>query len=222
MKLPPVILASASPRRAELLRQLGIEFKVMPAEASEILHEQLTAGEAAQLNAYRKARSVAKKYPDALVIGADTLVYIDTVLFGKPANLEAAYLMLERLQGRTHQVVTAVCLLNLRNHRQRIFADTTTVTFKPLDAVKIRRYLSKVDPLDKAGAYAIQEQGDMVVEKFSGSFSNVVGLPLERLRTELKAWAGTGEPWNSILAVIAEGSRHLRPGAGSQPSQLLP
>jgi septum formation protein len=222
MKLPPVILASASPRRAELLRQLGIEFKVMPAEASEILHEQLTAGEAAQLNAYRKARSVAKKYPDALVIGADTLVYIDTVLFGKPANLEAAYLMLERLQGRTHQVVTAVCLLNLRNHRQRIFADTTTVTFKPLDAVKIRRYLGKVDPLDKAGAYAIQEQGDMVVEKFSGSFSNVVGLPLERLRTELKAWAGTGEPWNSILAVIAEGSRHLRPGAGSQPSQLLP
>ena len=222
MKLPPIILASASPRRAELLRQLGIEFKVMPAEASEILHEQLTAGEAAQLNAYRKARSVAKKYPDALVIGADTLVYIDTVLFGKPANLEAAYLMLERLQGRTHQVVTAVCLLNLRNHRQRIFADTTTVTFKPLDAVKIRRYLGKVDPLDKAGAYAIQEQGDMVVEKFSGSFSNVVGLPLERLRTELKAWAGTGEPWNSILAVIAEGSRHLRPGAGSQPSQLLP
>jgi septum formation protein len=222
MKLPPVILASSSPRRAELLRQLGVEFKVMPADAPEILHEQLTAGEAAQINAYRKARSVAKKYPDALVIGADTLVYIDTVLFGKPANLEAAYLMLERLQGRTHQVVTAVCLLNLRNHRQRIFADNTTVTFKPLDAVKIRRYLSKVDPLDKAGAYAIQEQADLIVDKFSGSYSNVVGLPLERLKRELKAWAGTGEPWNSILAVIAEGSRHLRPGAGSQPSQLLP
>src|SRR5262249_30318118 len=104
MTLPPVILASSSPRRAELLRQLRIEFKVIPADAPEILHEQLTAGEAAQINAYRKARSVAKKYPDALVIGADSLVCIETELFGKPANLEAAYVMLERLQGRTHQV----------------------------------------------------------------------------------------------------------------------
>jgi septum formation protein len=222
MTLPPVILASASPRRAELLRQLGIRFKVIPAEAPEILHEQLSAGEAAQINAYRKARSVAKKFPDALVIGADTLVSLNAELFGKPESLEAAYVMLERLQGRTHQVVTAVCLLNLRHHRQRIFADNTSVTFKALDAVKIRRYLGKVDPLDKAGAYAIQEQGEQLVEKFSGSYSNVVGLPLERLKSELKAWAGTGEPWNSILAVIAEGSRRLSPGAGSQPSQLLP
>jgi|SRR6185369_2023045 nucleoside triphosphate pyrophosphatase len=222
MTLPPVILASASPRRAELLRQLGIRFKVIPTDAPEILHEQLTAGEAAQINAYRKARAVAKKYPDALVIGADTLVSLNGELFGKPASLEAAYQMLERLQGKTHHVVTAVCLLNLRHHRQRIFADNTSVTFRPLDAVKIRRYLSQVDPLDKAGAYAIQEKGEHLVERYSGSYSNVIGLPLERLKSELKTWAGTGEPWNSILAVIAQGSRRLHPGAGSQPSQLPP
>ena len=222
MTLPPVILASASPRRAELLRQLGIRFKVIPTDAPEILREQLTAGEAAQINAYRKARAVAKKYPDALVIGADTLVSLNGELFGKPASLEAAYQMLERLQGKTHHVVTAVCLLNLRHHRQRIFADNTSVTFRPLDAVKIRRYLSQVDPLDKAGAYAIQEKGEQLVERYSGSYSNVIGLPLERLKSELKTWAGTGEPWNSILAVIAQGSRRLHPGAGSQPSQLPP
>src|ERR1041385_8017698 len=97
--------------------------------------------------------------------------------------------MLEQLQGRTHEVVTAICLLNLRNHRQKIFTETTTVTFRSLDAVKIRRYLTKVNPLDKAGAYAIQEEGDLIVEKISGSYTNVVGLPVERLQAELRAWA---------------------------------
>jgi len=185
----PVILASASPRRAELLRQLGVEFKVMPSEVPEIFHEQLTAWEVAQVNAYRKARSVAKRFPDALVLSADTLVHLDTALYGKPVSLEDAYLMLETLQGRTHQVVTAVCLLNLRNHRQKVFAEGTAVTFRPLDAVKIRRYLNKVNPLDKAGAYAIQEEGDLIIEKISGSYTNVIGLPLERLVTELESWA---------------------------------
>jgi septum formation protein len=189
MNLPPVILASASPRRAELLRQVVMDFNVMPSQLPEIHHEQLTARELAQVNAYRKARSVAKKFPDALVLGADTLVHLDTALFGKPATLEDAYRMLEILQGRTHQVVTAICLLNLRNHRQSIFAEGTSVTFRSLDAVRIRRYLTKVNPLDKAGAYAIQEEGDQLVEKISGSYTNVVGLPIERLRAELSHWA---------------------------------
>src|SRR5882672_8450621 len=188
MKLPLIILASNSPRRAEMLRQAGIDFKVVPSDASETHHEQLTAREIAQINAYRKARAVAKKFPDALVLGADTLVYLDTILFGKPGSLEHAYEMLEQLQGRTHEVVTAICLLNLRNHRQKIFTETTTVTFRPLDAVKIRRYLTKVNPLDKSGAYAIQEEGDLLVEKISGSYTNVVGLPVERLQAELRLW----------------------------------
>ena len=189
-ELPPVILASASPRRAELLRQLGIEFQVLASEVPEIHNEQLTANEVAQVNACRKARAIAKKYPDALVLAADTLVYLDNTLFGKPASLEAAYQMLEKLQGRTHQVVTAICLLHLRNHRQNVFSESTAVTFQRLDGVKIRRYLAKVNPLDKAGAYGIQEDSDLIVERISGSYTNVVGLPLERLHAELGQWAG--------------------------------
>jgi len=188
--MPPLILASRSPRRTELLRQLGVEFKIVPSEAAEIHHDQLTAREVSQINAYRKARTVAKKFPDALVLGADTLVSLDSALFGKPSNLEEAYQMLERLQGRTHEVVTGLCLLHLRNHRQKVFSESTSVTFLALDAIKIRRYFTKVNPLDKAGAYAIQEEGDMIVEKIAGSYSNVVGLPVERLKVELETWGG--------------------------------
>jgi septum formation protein len=188
--LPPLILASRSPRREELLRQLSVEFTVMPTEVREVHHEELTAGELCQVNAYRKARSVAKKVPDALVLAADTLVYLETTLFGKPATLEEAYEMLERLQGRTHQVVTGICLLHLRNHRQAVFAESTAVSFRPLDEARIRQYLSQVNPLDKAGAYAIQEAGNLIVERIEGSYTNVVGLPMERLTAELEAWAG--------------------------------
>ena len=196
MNLPPLILASSSPRRSELLRQLGLAFRVVPSEAAEINHAHLTALELSRINAYRKARAVANKVPDALVLGADTLVYLDTKVFGKPANLEEAHEMLEKLQGRTHRVVTAVCLLWLREHRQRLFFETSAVTFRPLDAAKIRRYLGKIDPLDKAGAYAIQEDGDLIVEKVTGSYTNVVGLPLERLKAELEAWVELGVPPN--------------------------
>ena len=186
--LPPIILASASPRRCELLRQLGVEFRVVPSDVPEVHEDQLTAEEAARINACRKARDVARRFPDALVLGADTLVYLDTVLFGKPKSLEHAHRMLDQLQGRTHQVVTGICLLQLRNHRQQVFTDTTAVTFRPLDAAKIRDYIGRVNPLDKAGAYAIQEEGDLIVEKISGSYSNVVGLPVEMLREKLSAW----------------------------------
>jgi septum formation protein len=189
LNMPSLILASASPRRSELLRQLGVEFKVIPSTTPELHHDQMTAQEVSQVNAYRKARAVAKRFPDELVLGADTLVHLETTLLGKPATLEEAYLMLERLQGRTHHVVTALCLLRLRDHRQRVFAESTAVTFRPLDAVTIRRYLNQVNPLDKAGAYAIQEHGYLLIERITGSFTNVIGLPVERLKTELEAWA---------------------------------
>ncbi len=188
MSLPPMILASASPRRAELLRELGFDFQVVPSQAPEIQPQELTAQEVSRINAYRKARAVGKKHPDSLVLGADTLVYLDNVLLGKPTGLEEAYRMLEQLQGRTHQVVTGVCLLHWRERRQRVFTENTAVRFRPLDAVLIRRYLTRVDPLDKAGAYAIQEEGELIIENLDGSYSNVVGLPVERLRAELAAW----------------------------------
>jgi septum formation protein len=190
MNLPPLILASASPRREELLRRMGVEFGVIPSAASELAHEQLTAMELSQVNAYRKARVVAKRSPDALVLGADTVVHLGGVLFGKPESLEAACEMLEQLQGHTHEVVTAVCLLHLREHRQKMFAESTAVTFRPLTVDEIRRYLEKINPLDKAGAYAIQEQGDLIIDKIEGSYSNVVGLPVERLTAELQDWTG--------------------------------
>jgi len=188
MNLPRLILASASPRRAALLRNLGLKFRVVPSDAPEARHEQLTARELCQLNAYRKARAVAKKIPDALVLGADTLVYFGTRLFGKPASLEEAERMLAQLQGRTHQVVTGVCLIHLRRFRQRIFAETSEVTFRSLDRKQIRYYLNAIHPLDKAGAYAIQTKADLIVDQVAGSFSNVVGLPVERLQTELQSW----------------------------------
>ncbi len=188
MNLPALILASASPRRIELLRDLGVKFQVVPSDAVELHNEQLTARETSQLNAYRKARAVAKRFPDALVLGADTLVYLDSSLFGKPANLDEAQRMLQQLQGRTHQVVTGVCLLHLRGHRDRLFAESTNVTFRRLTPDQIHRYVTSMNPLDKAGAYAIQEGGEEIIREISGSYSNVVGLPLEKLQAELKAW----------------------------------
>ena len=188
MKRPPLILASASPRRAELLKLLRVKFRIIPSDATEVVHEHLTPLEICQLNAHRKARAVAKRIPDALVIGADTLVFLDNKILGKPRNLADARRMLARLQGRTHQVVTGVSLIHLRAHRERVFAISTDVLFHPLDAGQIRDYLSRINPLDKAGAYAIQESGERIVSEISGSYSNVVGLPVERLREELSAW----------------------------------
>src|SRR6266702_869234 len=211
MKLPPVILASSSPRRSELLRKLITEFTVIPSDATELHNEQLTAREVSQINAYRKARAVAKKFPDALVLGADTVVSLENALFGKPSTLEAAYEMLEKLQGRTHVVVTGICLLHLRSHRQRIFAESTAVTFRPLDAVKIRRYLTRVNPLDKAGAYAIQENSDQIIERVSGSYSNVVGLPMERLSAELRSWGAASEPWKTLSPLASTSLSSLSP-----------
>jgi septum formation protein len=188
MELPPLILASASPRRAELLRELGVDFHVLPSAAAEAAHDELSPLELCQLNAHRKARAVAKKCPDALVVGADTLVFLEREILGKPADLDDARRMLERLQGRTHQVVTGVSLIHLRVHREHLFAVSTDVRFRALNDAQIRNYLAKINPLDKAGAYAIQDHGELIVEEVTGSFTNVVGLPLERVEAELGAF----------------------------------
>ncbi|HMP83257.1 MAG TPA: Maf family protein [Verrucomicrobiota bacterium] len=188
MNLPQFILASASPRRQELLQQLGVEFQVVPSKAEEVFDENLSPVELCQLNAHRKARSVAKKFADALVLGADTLVFLDNGVLGKPSSKAEAQMMISRLQGRTHQVVTGVSLIHQRSHRERIFAAITEVRFRPLTDEEIHNYLSRINPLDKAGAYAIQEHGELIVEEISGSFSNVVGLPVEKLAAELENW----------------------------------
>jgi len=188
MPLPPLILASASPRRAELLRQAGVEFQIVTKSIAEAHPEHLAPSEISQLNAYHKARAVAKGHPDAVVLGADTIVSLGAKVFGKPADLAEACRTLSALQGRTHEVITGVCLIHLRAHRQRLFAVRTAVSFRRLHAGQIRRYLGKINALDKAGAYAIQEEGDEIVKGISGSYSNVVGLPLERVKEELVAF----------------------------------
>jgi septum formation protein len=186
MSTPTIILASGSPRRRELLQLLGKPFEVVASNAPETASEHMTPFEACQLNAYRKARVVAKKFPDALVIGADTEVALGHRLFGKPATLKEAVAMLLKLQGKVHSVVTGVCLLHLRKHRQFCFAELTNVRFRRLSRAQRWEYLKSINPLDKAGGYAIQENGHLLVESIEGSFSNVVGLPMERLEAELK------------------------------------
>jgi len=188
VKMPAMILASASPRRSELLREMGVPFAVVRNQVPEVAPEHLSPVETAEINAYRKARATAKQHPDAFVLGADTVVSLGAAVFGKPADMADAEQMLARLQGRTHQVITGVCLVHLRAHRQRLFAVSTAVTFRKLHIGQIRRYLSKIFPFDKAGSYAIQEEGDLIVKGIAGSFSNVVGLPVERLTEELKSW----------------------------------
>ena len=188
MNIPSLILASASPRRSELLQQLQVTFQVLPGNATEVVYDHLSPQEICQLNAHRKARVVAKQIPDSLVLGADTLVFLDANILGKPADRVAAHAMLALLEGRTHQVVTGVSLIHLRGHRERMFAVSTNVTFLPLKDEQIENYLNRINPLDKAGGYAIQEHGELIVSEISGSYSNVVGLPLERLAQELEAW----------------------------------
>jgi len=186
--MPHLVLASASPRRNELLRQLGVAFQIVPGEVEEIVSRSMRPEDICRINAYRKARVTAKHFPDAVVLGADTLVCLGQNIFGKPADLNEAFQMLSLLQGQTHEVVTGVCLLHLREHRQRAFTVSTIVRFRPLRTSEIRRYFELVNPLDKAGAYAIQEQGEMLVDAVEGSLSNVIGLPLERLAEELAGW----------------------------------
>ncbi len=188
VKTPLLILASASPRRADLLRQLGLDFQIVPVGVHEVEGEPLSAGETARINAYRKARAAAREHPDTLVLGVDTVVALDCALFGKPATLAEAEQTLWALQGKTHQVVSGVCLLHLRARRQTIFIEQTAVTFRRLTREQIRSYHAQVNPLDKAGAYGIQEKGEELVEGISGSLSNVIGLPLERLAAELPAF----------------------------------
>ncbi|MCZ7640175.1 MAG: Maf family protein [Verrucomicrobia bacterium] len=188
MSLPHLVLASASPRREALLRQCGVHFEVVPAGVPELEPEHLTLAELCLLNAHRKARAVAKRYPDRLVLGADTMVGLGGRRFGKPRDPGEARAMLTELSGRTHEVITGVCLLVLRDHQERLFAETTRVTFRALGEAEIRAYLAAVNPLDKAGAYAIQEQGDRLVADLEGSYANVVGLPVERVLEELRRW----------------------------------
>lgn len=181
-----LILASASPRRQELLRQIGLRFRVEVSDAKEINEEEggllLPSGYAME-NARRKAMSVAKRFPHDIVIGADTVVALDddgrNVIFGKPKNEKDAERMLSTLSGRAHSVYTG---LTVAMGRQRyIDVVLTRVRFAVLDHDEIARYVATGEPMDKAGGYAIQGRAAAFIEEIKGSYSNVVGLPLNAL-----------------------------------------
>jgi len=186
-----LILASASPRRAELLRNADIAFTVEPAH----IEEQALAGEPplgyAQRLARDKARAIFAKHPDDVVLGADTVVVADEHLLEKPHDDQDAARMLRVLSGRTHQVITGVCLLALGFEQTE--AEITEVRFSPLTESEIASYVETGEPMDKAGAYAIQGMASRWVERIDGCYFNVVGLPVPRVYRMMQALeAATG------------------------------
>ena len=170
------ILASASPRRKELLQQIGACFRVQVSEAEEVSGPSLPPGELVKENAVRKAEAVAKLHPDIPVLGADTVVFLDGRVFGKPQNEKEASAMLHVLSGREHEVATGFAWIK----QGRILTEvvTTRVFFGTMTDEDIAAYVRTGEPLDKAGAYAVQGRAAMFIEAIDGSFSNVVGLPL--------------------------------------------
>ena len=183
--LPPVILASSSPRRSELLTSMDIEFEIVPSHAEECMDGGDFIPDLCEANARAKAEPIAELHPECLVIAADTLVYLEDELFGKPTHVDDAARMLTRLQGRTHQVATGVSLIYHNGEISKVFSVITNVTFLALGREQIDEYLAGIDPLDKAGGYAIQQDKHKIIKRVSGSVSNVVGLPVERLKEEL-------------------------------------
>jgi len=184
-----IVLASASPRRRELLEQAGVDFEVVVSPAEEIHDASMIPEVLCEWNATLKAEAVAIVRPDATVIGSDTLVFIDGEPLGKPADLDEARGMLRRLAGRTHQVCTGVCVIFPGGGR-KVFHDTTEVTFLALDDTAIDGYLEVANPLDKAGAYGIQEFGKMIISGITGSYENVMGLPVEMVVAALRTESG--------------------------------
>ena len=177
--MPQLILASASPRRRELLAELGVPFDVVVAQITE--HEEPSTDPRVMVahNAALKADWVAARHPEAIVLGADTTVFLDGVALNKPRDGAEARAMLQRLSGRTHTVFTGLAIRRGADGLEIDEGVASDVTFKPLDPATIEAYLARVHTLDKAGGYAIQEHGDLIVAGYRGSFSNIVGLPLE-------------------------------------------
>jgi len=173
-----LILASKSPRRSELLKQAGLTFSVIPSDFDEDTVALSNPDSDVVTLAESKALDISQKHPDAWVIGADTIVLIGRKILGKPASAEEAFEMLQRLSGKTHQVLTGYCICCKK--KNRVFSETvkTDVNFKRLTDAEINWYIQTGEPFDKAGGYAIQGIGSFLVRSINGSYTNVVGLPV--------------------------------------------
>jgi septum formation protein len=181
-----IVLASASPRRAELLRQVGLEFEVMVSEVEETLTPGLEPAAQVELFALRKANAVAAALDRGIVIGADTVVVQGGRVLGKPVDAQEAVEMLQLLQGKGHEVYTGVALVDARSSVKLVEHVMTRVFFNAMSEESIRRYVATGEPLDKAGAYAVQGRAALFINRLEGCYYNVVGLPLARLATMLK------------------------------------
>jgi len=181
-----LILASQSPRRYELLKQVGLDFDVIPSR----IEEDYIKGESPRSHVLRlaeaKALDVGSKHPDCWVVTADTIVYVDHSILGKPKDREEATRMLRRLSGKEHQVLTGISVLCLKKDKRDREAVRTAVKFKELAQTEIEWYIRTGEPYDKAGGYAIQGMGSLMIESIKGSYTNVVGLPLCELIEMLK------------------------------------
>ena len=175
-----LLLASNSPRRRELLAEAGFDFESFGPNVEERFDVDLTLRELTALNASRKALAAARAHPKKVVIAADTLVAIDDHILGKPANKNEAIAMLERLSGRAHEVCTSVFICESVRTRSTSFYEISRVYFRKLSRDEIESYFKRVNPLDKAGGYAAQGFGREIIEKIEGSYTNVVGLPMEK------------------------------------------
>ena len=182
-----IILASASPRRQELLKYITPDFEVVPADVDETLPDDIPADESAEFLAVRKALHVAAANPDSMVIGSDTVVIADGEILGKPTDEADAERMLKKLSGKVHKVVTGVCLAC--GKKTFSFSQATDVKFYALTDDEIRDYIATGDPMDKAGAYGIQSEGCVLIEKIDGDFFAVMGLPVARLKRVMKMFA---------------------------------
>lgn len=182
-----IILASSSPRRRELLSQAGIPFTVMPGEVDEEKAELSgTPEQITEQLAYLKAMDVAGKLQKGLVLGADTIVVCDGEIFGKPADEKDAIRMLRSLSGREHLVITAIALADAESKVVKVEHEKTKVKFSSITSEDIKAYIKTGEPFGKAGAYAVQGRGALLVESIDGCYSNVVGLPLFKLGNMLR------------------------------------
>lgn len=181
-----IVLASSSPRRRDLLKQLGLTFRIMTAGVDETPPGGLTPAEMVEVLAGRKAAAVAGVLEDALVIGADTVVVLNGRVLGKPADREEAAGMLRQLQGTDHTVYTGVAVMDAASKKMQVAHEKTRVFFKSLDEHEIRRYVATGEPMGKAGAYAVQGRAAAFIKGLEGCYTNVVGLPLARLTDMLK------------------------------------
>lgn len=182
-----LILASASPRRKELLENLGYEFQIIPADIDETVNGSKSPEEIVKELALQKASHIANNidYP-AVIIGSDTIVVIDNTILGKPENTEDAYKMLKLLSGRSHQVISGIAIIDTSNNNKIVESASSDVYFRPISEKEITDYISTKEPMDKAGAYAIQGLASTFIEKINGCYNNIVGLPLFKVTRALK------------------------------------